>query len=231
MKILSVSDLHAQTRWVEWLQKTALSYDALFLPGDLLDGMPPHEGREKKEVLAMLQILCAQGLPVFLCTGNHDGGLWDLSDGIQEQGLIDLLVREQDSLPKLVLDGESGKVGEITVQCIAYGEPLPLDTCGVDIWLIHEPPDETPLSIDYSGCAMGNFELIDRARTDPNSLPPLIIGGHVHSAPEWHHRQGNTLFLNSGQDLRAAVPHHFEIFVDGIDIKIQHHPSREITRI
>lgn len=229
MKLLSVSDLHAKQTWCEWVSGMASGYDAVLFPGDLLDGLAPHEEKEKRVVLAMLQSVCATGTPVILCSGNHDGGLWDLSNDCQEEGLLDLLSAEADSLPGLVLDGETLCLGEgLRLRAHPFGEQVDADYSDCDILLHHEPPEGCPVSCDKGGGSAGSFHLRNQLDYAPERFPRLLICGHVHYPDNWHCQVGQSLVLNSGQELLAKTPHHFEVYFQGAAIKVVHQPTGDM---
>lgn len=231
MKLLSVSDLHAKPEWCEWVTKAASGYDAVLFPGDLLDGMPPNVEKEKRVVLAMLQSICARKIPAMLCTGNHDSGMLNTANQIREDGLIDLLVAERDSLPGLFMDGEALSLNGLRIRSHPFNEPIDADYSDCDILLHHEPPEDTIVSMDEYGESIGSFHLRNHLHYSPGNFPRFIISGHQHYNEKWHCRVGNSLIINSGQSLRRGILHYFEIIVKDKELKIQHHPSGEVTQL
>ncbi|MGF1678198.1 MAG: YbjQ family protein [Candidatus Methylacidiphilales bacterium] len=82
--------------------------------------------------------------------------------------------------------------------------------------------DGTPISqnkesLEYFGC--GNLQ--SAAMFAAESLPPLVIGGHQHTPGTWHWRNSRTLFLNSGQDMKAQQPHFLVINIEANQISVR----------
>ena len=77
------------------------------------------------------------------------------------------------------------------------------------LWLMHEPPAGTPLSV-ASGPVAGNREWTDAIH---RFSPWLVVCGHDHRTPKrnakWNHRLGDAVVVNAGQsdggDLHFAV--------------------------
>jgi Icc-related predicted phosphoesterase len=226
-KILSVSDLHGVPNWCEWVVNEVKSegYDAVLFPGDLLDGMPPHINRELDDVLAMLIQLSDVDIPVLICSGNHDGGAVVISNGKRVPGLMEHLLINRDRIPSVRLDEEILEIGNIRIRSVPYIGEMPAGPDGDNIWLYHEPPFRSPISQEVDGDYLGDHCLARRAYYEPDSLPPLVICGHVHSAKRWWTGEVGTLFLNSGQNLKADIPHHFRLELTGKKLRILHYPS------
>lgn len=72
-KILLTADLHNNRSWYEWLLTEAPKYDLVAIAGDFLDMFGTDEGGQidylRKE---WLPAFTATGVPLALCTGNHD---------------------------------------------------------------------------------------------------------------------------------------------------------------
>ncbi len=217
-RILSISDLHGTERWIEWILENASKYDAILFPGDLVDGMYGKEEAEFEKILEMFRLLSQKNIPCLLCSGNHDAGL------------NNVLLNHQDEIPGIILDGEHLELDGLKMQSLPYMEPLPEEGGGNHIWLFHEPPQESSISMDDMENSFGSIELSNRCEFVPDSLPPVVIGGHQHYAEEWHCIEGRTLFLNSGQDLRASAPNHIVIQWQPNILTFTHHPSKESVR-
>jgi Icc-related predicted phosphoesterase len=229
VNILSVSDLHADPSWCEWLVSEVKNedYRAVLLPGDLIDGMPNTWNRELKTVLDMLMQLSELGIPVILCSGNHDQGLVDMKCGVEDNGLMEHLLLNRGKMPTVIMDEEVLEIAGIRIRSIPYlgVARWPEKADGDHVWLHHEPPYGTPISEEAEGCYIGDHGLTNRAIYQPGLLPPLVICGHVHAAREWWAQEGACLFLNSGQNLKAKVPHHFKLELEDMKLRIIHHPS------
>jgi predicted phosphodiesterase len=72
-KILLTADLHNNRSWYEWLLTEAPKYDLVSIAGDFLDMFGTDEGGQidylRKE---WLPAFTRTGVPLALCTGNHD---------------------------------------------------------------------------------------------------------------------------------------------------------------
>jgi Icc-related predicted phosphoesterase len=72
-KILLTADLHNNRSWFEWLLTEAPKYDLVSIAGDFLDMFAADEGGQidylRKE---WLPAVTRTGVPLALCTGNHD---------------------------------------------------------------------------------------------------------------------------------------------------------------
>jgi Icc-related predicted phosphoesterase len=76
------------------------------------------------------------------------------------------------------------------------------------LWLMHEPPRGTPLSVE-TGPIAGNIEWTDAIE---RYSPKLVVFGHDHHTPRyrkvWAHRLENgTLCANVGQDATLRYLH------------------------
>lgn len=208
VRLLSISDIHGNKAWMQWAAAQAPAYDALLLPGDLCDGMSPFIQRDRDEWEVFFAELAESVKPVIFCTGNHD------------DGLIPHLLPMKPCWPLLRWDREVLEVKGIRIRSLPY--MCPLDGSADDtVWIYHEPPDGTPISKnkesrEHFGCG----SLQAAAMFAAESLPPLVIGGHQHTPGAWHWSNGRTLFLNSGQDLKAPVPHHLVIEISPRQISV-----------
>ncbi len=209
MKLLSVSDIHGNEAWMRWTAAQAAAYDALLLPGDLCDGLSPFIQRDRDEWEYFFAEMAEKKIPVIFCTGNHD------------DGLIHHLMPLKPRWPLLRWDREVLEVKGVRIRSLPYMGPLD-SHAGDTVWIYHEPPDGTRVSKhkvtrEHFGC--GNLQAA--AMFAAESLPPLVIGGHQHTPMAWHWSHENTLFLNSGQDMKAKQPHHLVIEIDSNQISVR----------
>lgn len=213
VRLLSISDIHGNEAWMRWAMAQAPAYDALLLPGDLCNGLSTFIQRNLDEWKFFFAEMAEKKMPVIFCTGNHD------------DELIPHLMPMKPRWPFLRWDREVLEVKGIRIRSLPYMEPLnnhPGDT----VWIYHEPPDGTHVSQnkrtkEHFGCG----SLQSSAMYAAESLPPLVIGGHQHTPMAWHWNNGRTLFLNSGQNLKAKKPHYVVIEIKAGQISVRRNGS------
>jgi Icc-related predicted phosphoesterase len=72
-KILLTADLHNNRSWFEWLLREATKYDLVSIAGDFLDMFGEDEGGQIDYLRQKwLPAFTRTGVPLALCTGNHD---------------------------------------------------------------------------------------------------------------------------------------------------------------
>ncbi len=198
MKILHVSDLHANLRWFDWLRREAAKFDLVCITGDLV-GRPrdPNLGQQIAEVCARLTGLAA---PLAVCSGNHDHVEYPI-------GPCDWLRRLQG--PGVWTDGARFAHLKKIFFCVPWGEPLSA-AAPEEIWLCHLPPARSVTGIArLERVDFGDLELADLLHSGPG--PALALSGHVHDPWLWHNRIGRTLVLNTGHAPTAPWPTHHVI--------------------
>jgi Icc-related predicted phosphoesterase len=207
MKILSVSDIHGNPAWLEWILERAALVDLLLLPGDLVNGFDEDQDGQLLLIEDFLGRLEAMSKQTLWCGGNHD---------IQ---VVDALQRKFKDSAFIHGNGSRLELSGITFRSIGYTQPLPgVEDQATDIWIYHEPPEGSPVSrSSQNGPCFGCDKLFARATQGTLPLPTLVISGHAHRPQAWHWTSPRgTLFLNSGQPrLGAPVPAHLHFDIKG----------------
>ena len=219
MKVLSVSDIHGNATWMEWILERAALVDLLLLPGDLVDGFVADQDGQLLLLEDFLGRLEAMGRQTLWCGGNHD---------IQ---VVDALLRKfKDSL---FMHGNGSRLEHsgISFHSIGFAQPLPgPEDTAADVWIYHEPPEGTPVSrSSKNGPSFGCDKLAARAVHRRLPLPSVVISGHEHWPQAWHWTSPRgTLFLNSGQPrLGAPVPAHLIFDIKGRQGGVLQIPTNE----
>ncbi|OYV00472.1 MAG: hypothetical protein CFE26_23950, partial [Verrucomicrobiales bacterium VVV1] len=89
MRILHVSDLHADGLWFDWVASYCARYDLLAISGDLLDMFSKVALAD--QALAVSAWILKLSAPVVVCSGNHDYWVSPKLDRLSEaRWLLDL---------------------------------------------------------------------------------------------------------------------------------------------
>jgi Calcineurin-like phosphoesterase len=197
VKLLLTADFHFRKPWYEWLLYVTGQYDMVCVAGDLLDMFHP-DGvvPQLVYIYEWMQMLTKLGVPIALCSGNHDlpgnqpilvPGVSIRKDKLAVLGeyakhdrwlhalkLNHLVAVDDDSK---IIRSRSGEA--ISVVCVPYsagGSLVPLapaaDPCLI---LHHEPPAQTLLAEPKSGSREFAFAIARRQ-------PAWTLSGHVHFA-------------------------------------------------
>ena len=214
LKILVVTDLHAAKALYQELGRVVKLErpDVVALGGDFLDAALERSGRLSPGECAgvLSKLACQDGVFV---RGNHeDYGWWEFAAAWDETGRgLNALHGEVFVKGPLAVLGFPCSMGDETAY-LGVRESLPTDMDGWlpgvvrangvaarTLWLMHEPPANTPLA-QPAGPVMGNVqwnEAIDRFS------PWLTVSGHDHRSPginkRWYCRLGQTVCVNVGQ--------------------------------
>lgn len=220
--MLTVADLHQSRELYRQLSLAVAKHrpDMVAIVGDCLHAGDDMEGRlTTAECATAIAALACKGI-VFV-RGNHEDENWDV------------FKRHWPQAKKLLLTlhGEAFRHGPLTVvgwPCLLGSEdsfiapraslcfepddwlkPL-MRLHGASfrtLWLMHEPPQGTPLSAANSVVA-GNQEWTAAIR---DFQPRLVICGHDHVTPirtkRWHCRIGATTCINVGQTDHGPLRH------------------------
>ncbi len=201
MKILHVSDLHANERWFQWVVSVSPRFDLVCMTGDLLDlNSQRAVGNQVDTVIAHLRAI--RSSLVAVCSGNHDSLPGDTQRLHQARWLKEI------RSPNILVDGDRLECGDATFECIGWNAPLPKAKAN-SIWLIHAPPDGIGTAIARGGAGFGDLYLAECCRF--GSGPALALSGHVHDPVSWHARSGATWSLNPGFASGAACPNHIVV--------------------
>jgi uncharacterized protein len=201
VKLLHVTDFHANRRWFHWVADHAADYDLIAYTGDFLDIF----GAESLGAQVRWTTAWARSMPhpLIWCPGNHDAETEarPVSSG-----------RWLDALPGAKAIGESGRLdlmGHSFVQ-VGWHGTIPSLRTG-DIVLAHAPPAGCFTSTSKgSGADNGEIDLAD-ALTCATAVPWLVLSGHVHNPARWKDRCGGAITLNPGVTEGAKVPNHIAV--------------------
>lgn len=210
MKILLLADLHGIAPWYQWITVEARRFDLVCIAGDLIDmfrGRDEQVGFIRDEWLPQFR---ASGVPLALCSGNHDHSISSWLAYLRDDNLLG---DGQSSLVHL-RNGESlivttcPYVGSFNAQ---HPETANLWSAGAALaaahrvpWLVlhHEPPPS--LSPDI---VINELKKLTRRFT-----PDYVSCGHFHEGPTALGRftvtVRSTVFFNAGANPDALVPNH-----------------------
>jgi predicted phosphodiesterase len=203
MRILHCADFHANDRWFHWLIQESQRSDLVCIAGDLLDLNPYRSinGQMEKVTSHLKRI----GVPLALCSGNHDsvaGG----GARLEHAAWLRDLRREN-----VWVDGDQFELGGHRFRCVPWlSQEI---EAGLDeIWLIHSPPDRTRTGIARGGADFGDFTFGEQCRAGLG--PWLALSGHTHDPQSWYARVGRTWSLNPGCAEGQQLPRHIVIDLD-----------------
>jgi Icc-related predicted phosphoesterase len=233
--ILHVSDFHFNRDWFAWVDANAHRYDLVCLSGDALD-MESDTSLSKQVVwlATWLEKFHRHGIPIALCSGNHDIRPLDDAEGIPPELLSRLLATPNwmDAFKNelTIVDQENRVVpvgkSKILVTTLPYhDEDADLRQRSKALWnegtrlraqhkipwivLAHLPPADT--CIGDLGCDQDLLSQIE------DRQPDHVLCGHVHARPytvngSWKDQIGRTFCYNPGfASARSAVPNHITI--------------------
>jgi Icc-related predicted phosphoesterase len=214
VRLLHVSDLHANRRWFRWVTDHSEEYDLVAFTGDALDFL----GSESLATQVRWITAWARALPrpILFCEGNHDV---DSREAPVSSG------RWMNALPGAKDFSQSGHaevLGQAFVR-VDWRGTIPQIRAG-DVVLAHAPPAGCDTARSKGGgMDAGDMDLGDVLRS-AEAGPWLVLSGHCHSPERWVDRCGSTFSLNPGVRRNSAVPNYTSIdtarrkarwFVDG----------------
>ncbi|HWI10244.1 MAG TPA: metallophosphoesterase [Burkholderiaceae bacterium] len=221
VRILLVSDLHYTLPQLDWVVRSAPSFDLVVLAGDQLDiSSTVSLDAQSVVMLRYLALLQAAGR-VVVSSGNHD---LTGPDANGEQSALWLGKARAAGVPT---DGDSLRVGDTLITiCPWWDGPqgrLALEAqLAADarrrparwLWVYHWPP------LGTKTCWTGR-----RDYGDPDLVgwiaqhrPEVVLTGHVHESAFkptgcWADRVGDTWIFNAGRQI-GPVPTHIELDLD-----------------
>jgi Icc-related predicted phosphoesterase len=225
MKVLCIADIHGNSQWFKWILENSPRFDLIILPGDFVDG---YDQRDLSLVLGEVQGFFKEleqiGVPVLMCSGNHDDGLKRISnplyswtDGLKKPHKVwgngdigTLTIKGRDLLFSCHQDNEFGKE-PITCKLekdfekaheLAQVTGLP--------WIVvhHCPPDQCLVSKGDIGGSRILRKLIERFQ------PDFVFSGHLHQAPmagDCVDKIGKTVCFNAGHRKNSMIPNRLEL--------------------
>ena len=221
MRILLVSDLHYTLPQLDWVVRSAPSFDLVVLAGDHLDisSTVPLDA-QSVVILRYLSMLESAG-KVVASSGNHD---LTGADERGEQAALWLAEARRAGVPT---DGDSLLMGDTLVTvCPWWDGPAGRAALEVQlaadaarrparwVWVYHWPPLGSPTCWtgrrDYGDADLGGW--IGQHR------PDMVLTGHVHEPPfkrdgSWADRIGGTWVFNAGRQI-GPVPCFIDIDLD-----------------
>jgi len=196
MRLLHITDLHANRRWFQWVADYADEYDMIAFTGDALDIFGPESlSSQVRWIKAWARALPR---PFVWCEGNHDV---DSKEPPVSSG------RWMTALPGVKVFSQSGHaelLGQSFVRMDWKG-PIP-QLRGGDVVLAHAPPAGCfTAGSTGGGVDAGDMDLGDAIRSAA-AAPWLVLSGHIHSPARWVDRCGDAFTLNPGVGTNPAVP-------------------------
>jgi Icc-related predicted phosphoesterase len=199
MKLLHVTDFHANRLWFKWVADNAEKYDLIAYTGDFLDIFGDESlGSQVSWISAWARALPR---PLLWCSGNHD---------VETMRAPVASGRWLAALPYANAFSQSGhieRLGQAFVR-VNWREATPRLRAG-DIVLAHVPPSgcftATSGEIDN-----GDIDLADALRSAVGQ-PLAVLGGHVHRPTRWADRCGHTFSLNPGMNSGTKIPNYIEV--------------------
>ena len=217
VRILLVSDLHYTLPQLDWVVRSAPSFDLVVLAGDQLDiSSTVSLDAQSVVILRYLALLQAAGR-VVIGSGNHD---LTGPDAQGEQAALWLAEARAAGVPT---DGDSLTCGDTLVTiCPWWDGPLGRADVAAQlaadaarrpkrwIWVYHWPPLGSPTCWTgkrHYGDADLNGWIVEHE-------PDLVLTGHVHESPfkpagSWADRIGPTWVFNAGRQI-GPVPCHVD---------------------
>ena len=201
MKLLHVTDLHANRSWFRWVADHAEEYDLVAYTGDFLDIFEADSlGTQVRGITAWARTLPG---PLLWCPGNHD---------VESTAVPVSSGRWMGALPGAKAFSTSGHLDRLGQSFVRVGwrDATPR-LRALDIILAHAPPAGCFTATTNGGVAdNGDLDLGDALRSAA-AAPWLVLSGHIHHPARWKDRCGGTITLNSGMGANTAVPNHIEV--------------------
>jgi len=215
MNILYTSDLHSRQKWYQWILKQAPNYDLICIAGDLLDMFSDKNLLEQLyELYFWCQKMEKTGVPLALCSGNHDFAEKMLEHGdvsqakqsvLKDEAFVNIFTGEGsylNRLPGVICADQSNHIfkNQLLISSCPYSfydervegttRKLLYDAFALKQkhqipWIIlHHDPPEG------AGISMAEHH-IDSGSTSfgewvRNLKPDITLSGHLHEAPLVH---------------------------------------------
>ena len=218
MRILLASDLHYALPQLDWVVRSAPSFDLVVLAGDHLDVSSPVSLDTQSLVLLRYFSLMNPGTSLVVASGNHD------LTGPDAQGERAALWLAGSRRAGVSTDGDSLAIGDTLITVCPWWDG-PAGRVALEaqlardaqrrparwIWIYHWPPDGSPT------CWTGkrHYGDADLSGWIARHGPDLVLTGHVHEPPfkpagAWADRIGSTWVFNAGRQI-GPVPAHIVI--------------------
>jgi predicted phosphodiesterase len=218
VRILLVSDLHYALPQLDWVVRSAPSYDLVVLAGDHLDVGSAVSLDAQSVVLLRYFSLMRPATALVVASGNHD------LTGPDQHGERAALWLAECRRAGVSTDGESLALGDTLITICPWWDG-PAGRAALElqlaadaarrparwVWIYHWPPLGSPT------CWTGKREYgdADLAAWIAKYQPELVLCGHVHEPPfkpagAWADRIGATWVFNAGKQI-GPVPAHIVI--------------------
>lgn len=218
VRILLVSDLHYTLPQLDWVVRSAPSYDLVVLAGDHLDVSSPVSLDAQSVVLLRYFSLMNPGTSLVLASGNHD------LTGPDRHGERAALWLPESRRTGVSTDGDSLTIGDTLITICPWWDG-PAGRAALErqlaadarrrparwVWIYHWPPTGSPT------CWTGKraYGDADVAAWIAGYQPEFVLTGHVHEPPfkpagAWADRLGATWVFNAGRQI-GPVPAHIVI--------------------
>ncbi|MDN8614335.1 metallophosphoesterase family protein [Variovorax ginsengisoli] len=218
MRILLVSDLHYALPQLDWVVRSAPSFDLVVLAGDHLDVSSPVSLDAQSVVLLRYFSLMRPATSLVVASGNHD------LTGPDQHGERAALWLAECRRAGVSTDSESLAIGDTLITICPWWDG-PAGRAALElqlaadaarrparwVWIYHWPPLGSPT------CWTGKREYgdADLAAWIAKYQPELVLCGHVHEPPfkpagAWADRMGATWVFNAGKQI-GPVPAHIVI--------------------
>lgn len=207
MRILHVSDLHADSLWFDWVANKGGRYDLLVISGDLQNAFSNTSMHDQARAIS--KWLVSLSTPTVVCSGNHDFWATDKRVSVDihaEASWIKILMGKG----KIVgVDGGVIEFGDLRIGVKGWLGQNPEEP--LDVLVTHAPPSGT----QCASSANGRHDNGDQDLWDLEYRPRWILCGHIHDPVRhecsWPHIDPTTVVLNTGFDGHAEVPNHWVI--------------------
>ncbi|MBA4138354.1 MAG: hypothetical protein C0518_13670 [Opitutus sp.] len=196
MKILHVSDLHFQQRWLDWVASEASRFDLIVIAGDLLDTLSV--APQATQIEWIRGWLHALPTPTVVCSGNHDFDETDRCSWLA-----------QVSAAHIYPDRHPLRTGLLTIEAVPYGR-LPLRGGQNHLVVTHVPPAGAPTAFCQERVVDLGDRALERQLRQPALAPWIVLSGHVHEPLSWKaHRAGTWSFNPAiGRGVNFNLPNH-----------------------
>lgn len=203
-----MTDLHANEAWYAAVPDIARRGQLLVVSGDLTT-CGQGETFLRGQRLAKSTLTPEVGVPIVVCSGNHDSDHGDVEDGgrVSPPWYHNMRVRR-----RVVVDQPYiAKLGGHRVEMDVWPDgEVGANLDAPDIVLCHMPPGNCGAAINRHGEDQGEIGLDEYFR-EGDGVPWLYLCGHVHSRREWLCRVGKTWVINPGCNRAETKPRWVEI--------------------
>jgi predicted phosphodiesterase len=236
MKILLTSDIHGEIADYIWITEHAAEFDLVCVAGDLIDAFDERGMcAQIEKVINWASEMKIIGVPVALCSGNHDAfnSRYDISmpeanKTWAQKLLLESLTEDPNwmqllSADTVAVDGDTRLFGdsgdELLLTCLPYDftadyPQLSPDRVWKEAMSLHRGSKlpwlvlhhEPPMDSPVGGC-YGSLWIAERL---VEASPTYLASGHIHSKPyekggSWIDHFEGTWCFNAGRSDRCPL--------------------------